>query len=308
MYIKIHMQKISTTSLAKEKKIVPAKLFEELQGSGYIVRKNEWWELTDSWKRVWGETQKSDKYGEYIVWPMDLKIEKDAKKINFSKKLLNATTIGDHFKASSQRLNLILSELGLVEKDVAGWRITKLGKSLGWSEHAHDISWAHYILWPESILTYSRLVEVFNHELNEIWHETENSQEIVKTPKNGFREKFEAKLRTLDWHYVRSKAEVIIDNLLYQYRIVHAYERKLPVEEDVYSDFYIPSWDGVPQSVYIEYWGLENDEKYLARKKQKQEIYKKNELALIELSDEDIQNLDDILPRKLLQFKIKIKG
>jgi hypothetical protein len=60
--------------------------------------------------------------------------------------------------------------------------------------------------------------------------------------------------------------------------------------------------------VYIEYWGLENDEKYLARKKQKQEIYKKNELALIELSDEDIQNLDDILPRKLLQFKIKIKG
>ncbi len=62
---------------------------------------------------------------------MDMKIEKDTKKINFSKKLLNATAIGDHFKASSQRLNLILSELGLAEKDVAGWRITKLGKSLG---------------------------------------------------------------------------------------------------------------------------------------------------------------------------------
>lgn len=302
------MQKISTSSLAKERNIVPAKLFEELQESAYIVRKNESWELTDSGKKVWGEIQKSDKYGVYIVWPTDLKIETSIPKTNFSKKHLNATAIGEYFKTSSQRLNLILSELGLAEKDVAGWRITKLGKSLGWSEHTHDISWAHYVLWPENILTYSRLIEVFNHELDTVVHDTNKNQEIIKTPNNSFREKFEAKLRTLDWHYVRSKAEVIIDNLLYQYRIVHAYERKLPVEEDVYSDFYIPSWDGVPQSVYIEYWGLENDEKYLARKKQKQEIYKKNELALIELSEEDIQNLDDILPRKLLQFKIKIRG
>jgi hypothetical protein len=46
------MQKISTSSLAKERNIVPAKLFEELQESGYIVRKNESWELTDSGKKV----------------------------------------------------------------------------------------------------------------------------------------------------------------------------------------------------------------------------------------------------------------
>lgn len=39
---------------------------------------------------------------------------------------INATLIGEHFHISSQRLNLILSELGLIEKDVAGWKITKL--------------------------------------------------------------------------------------------------------------------------------------------------------------------------------------
>ena len=49
-----------------------------------------------------------------------------------------------------------------------------------------------------------------------------------------------------------------IDNTLYEYWLVHAYERKLPVEEDVYCDFYIPTG-----KVYIEYWGYENDEKYL---------------------------------------------
>jgi len=33
---------------------------------------------------------------------------------------------------------------------------------------------------------------------------------------------------------------MIIDNWLYMAEIVHAYERKLPIEEDVYSDFLHP--------------------------------------------------------------------
>ncbi|CAK8721009.1 DUF559 domain-containing protein [Candidatus Electrothrix gigas] len=82
--------------------------------------------------------------------------------------------------------------------------------------------------------------------------------------------------------------------------IVHAYERKLPVEENVYSDFYIPTG-----KVYIEYWGYENDEKYLARKKTKQEIYQKYGFNLIELEDKEVQNLDDILPRLLLKFGVQ---
>lgn len=134
----------------------------------------------------------------------------------------------------------------------------------------------------------------------------ESVVEKVSIQSDGFREKFEAKHRTQDWHYVRSKAEMIIDNLLYQYGIVHAYERKLPIEEDVYSDFYIPPGNWRPQGVYIEYWGLENDEKYLDRKKKKISLYKENELSLIELNEWDIQNLDDVLPRKLLNFKIKV--
>lgn len=304
------MHKISTSSLAKERKIVPAKLFDALQDLGYIVRNNESWVLTDSGKDVGGEVQKSDKFGEYIVWPTDLYIEQSLQKPISVKKYLNATVIGEYFKTSSQRLNLILSELGLVEKDVAGWKITKLGKSLGWTEHIHDISGAHYVLWTESILTYSRLLEVFKHELDSIDNVTQDVEimQSIKslTNNNSFREKFEAKHRTQDGHYVRSKAEMIIDNLLYQYGLVHAYERKLPIEEDVYSDFYIPPGNNRPQWVYIEYWGLENDEKYLERKKKKLELYKSNELPLIELNDEDIQNLDDVLPRKLLQYKIKV--
>lgn len=298
------MHKISTSSLAKERKLTPAKLFESLQELGFIVRKNESWELTDSGKKVGGELQKSDKFWEYIIWPTDLKIESLPQKALSTKKYLNATVIWEHFKTSSQRLNLILSELGLVEKDVAGWRITKLGKSLGWTEHIHDISGAHYVLWMESILTYSRLLEKFNYEpISEAEDNVILESSSIWT--NEFRDKFDAKYRTQDWHRVRSRAEAMIDDWLYHAGIAHAYEKRPPINEDMICDFFIPSHWG-SQQVYIEYWGLENDEKYLERKRKKLELYKSNELPLIELNDEDIQNLDDVLPRKLLWFKIKV--
>ena len=82
---------------------------------------------------------------------------------------------------------------------------------------------------------------------------------------------------------------------------MHAYERKLPVEEDVYCDFYIPTG-----KVYIEYWGLD-EEKYLAKKKRKLDIYKKYNFNIIELFEKDVSNLEDTLPAKLLNFGIGVE-
>jgi len=115
-----------------------------------------------------------------------------------------------------------------------------------------------------------------------------------------FRGKFKAKLRATDGHYVRSKAEVIIDDWLFHFRIAHAYERKLPIEEAQYCDFFI----NVGKGVYIEYWGEGSGPKYLSRKARKRETYRKHGLQLIELTDKEIENLDDVLPRKLLEFGI----
>ncbi len=106
--------------------------------------------------------------------------------------------------------------------------------------------------------------------------------------------------RTEDGHYVRSKAELIIDNWLYNKNIVHAYEKKLPTKENLLSDFYLPMG-----KVYIEFWGYENQKEYLKRKKIKQKIYEKYAFNLIELNDKEVQNLDDILPKMLLDFGIK---
>lgn len=304
------MEYISTTALAAELDMKSSDLFEKLKSVNWIERKNDKWVLTDLGKMKGGQLRSNPKFGEYIVWPQSIDI---LTSLLYEKvKLLNATAIGKHFEVSSQRLNLILSELGLIEKDLdGGWVITKMGKQVGGKQFEHETSGANYVLWPESILEYHRLLEIFGYidfdqdQLNSDYLKKIESTDLIEN-KHSFREKFEAKHRTFDGHFVRSKAEMLIDNWLYHNGIVHAYERKLPVEEEAYCDFYIPSGNGRPQAVYIEYWGLENDPKYAERKKAKIEIYKNNDLSLIEISDSEILNLDDVLAKKLLQFKITV--
>src|SRR4051812_28840760 len=111
------MEFLSTTSLANELEITPNELFLKFKSYGWIDRKNDKWILTDLGKQKGGQTRNFPKIGEYIVWPENISIENT----NGTKgKLLNATAIGKHFNVSSQRLNLILSELGWIEKGLAG--------------------------------------------------------------------------------------------------------------------------------------------------------------------------------------------
>ena len=119
----------------------------------------------------------------------------------------------------------------------------------------------------------------------------------IETEEATFRKKFEATFRTEDGHLVRSKAEQIIDNWLYHKGIVHAYERRVPIKEEVYCDFFIP----IGKKVWIEYWSLE-EKKYLKRKELKKKFYQMHKKNLIELTDKDIENLDDIMPQKLIPF------
>jgi hypothetical protein len=60
------------------------------------------------------------------------------------------------------------------------------------------------------------------------------------------------------------------------------------------------------QAVYIEYWWYEDKEQYIKRKKIKQDLYKKYNLNLIEIENKHIDNLDDYLPRMLLEFWINV--
>jgi hypothetical protein len=286
------MEYISTSALANELDIKSTDLFDKLKTLGWIERKNEKWTLTDLGRQKGGQTRNNPKFGEYIVWPENISIDHEQQKSKL--KLLNSTAVGKHFETSSQRLNLLLNELGWIEKTIAGWGLTKLGKTLGGRQLEHETSGGSYVLWPDTVLQNKDLLEQFQ----ETPKESPVSKEIITlTSKSDtdtvedFRKKYPADYRTKDGHYVRSKAELTIDDSLYLWGIAHAYEKKLPnTTENVYSDFHIPSGNGRPKAIYIEYWGMENDEKYNQRKNKKIEIYKQLDLSLIQLNDADIKN------------------
>jgi hypothetical protein len=153
------------------------------------------------------------------------------------------------------------------------------------------------VVWPDAI----RRNRAFQATVESVRGESVAPVAEPSGAERGFRERFPARHRTTDGHLVRSKAELLIDNWLYMAGIVHAYERQLPIQEEAYCDFYVPAG-----KVYIEYWGLEQDAAYAARKEAKRVIYQRYQLQLIELTDREIRSLDDCLPKLLLRFGITV--
>jgi len=296
-------RELSTSNLAKELKMSSQAMFQHLVEAGLIVRNENGWDLTPLGKSQGGLYKHSDKFGRFIVWPESIVAELEDSHDDVSHDLLTATAIGNNFKMSPISINSIMSELGWIKKDpIKGWHLTELGKRLGGLQSIYKTSGVPYVRWPQTILKNSILITSTRQASGDTSNIIQDqSQNTGVSDLTEFRDKFRPELRATDGHYVRSKAELIIDNWLYFAKIVHAYERKLPIEEEIYCDFYIPTG-----KVYIEYWGSE-EAKYLARKAKKLEIYKKYNLNLIQLFEKEISNLEDKLPAKLLGFGIPIE-
>lgn len=288
---------LSTSALSKKENISSKELFNLLEKAQWIQKSNDSWELTDLGISQGGRYQESKRFGQYIVWPENLSSltaqSQETKSPQDSQ--LTSKTIGQHFQISANKTNQILSELGWIKKALKGWQATAQGLKLKAIQSEDYRSGIPYVRWPQTILDNKSLKET----IEQLKGNNKEPSSLEETKKE-FRDKFKATHRTTDGHMVRSKAEMLIDNWLYMAEIVHAYERKLPIEEDVYSDFYIPAG-----KVYIEYWGLEEQPKYLERKQKKIEIYKKYGFNLIELKDHEVQNLDDHLPKLLLKFGVQ---
>ena len=296
---------LSTTALAKKLNRNPQDLFQQLQQMGLIIKNGKDWQLTEAGLSKGGSYKKHEQSGRnYIVWPESMDIEPETKMQTVKENLLTATAIGKEFGIPNTRVNLILSELGWITKYIKGWQITEQGKWLGGVQSKDKISGSPYVRWPETIMKNNILVNSIRESRGEVTSNVEDKPQNITQEDIQFREKFPAKERAKDGHLVRSKAEIIIDNWLYDSKITHAYERRLPIEEELYCDFFINNGNG--KGVYIEYWGYENDEKYKLRKDRKLETYKKYGFQLIELTDKEISSLDDVFPRKLLDFGITV--
>ena len=207
------MKQISTTALSKILGIPTKELFIKLSDFKLIAKEDDSWALTDEGFKAGGEYKESPKYGKYIVWLETFKIDGVEIPVinNESTKYVTSTIIGKHFELSANKINYILSELGWIKKGIKGWLVTEQGEKqqsgLQAENHQSGVPFAR---WPETILESKVLIETIGNVKG-----TEPVKEKPTKEKKedvSFREKFEAKHRATDGHFVRSKAEMLIDN------------------------------------------------------------------------------------------------
>lgn len=101
-----------------------------------------------------------------------------------------------------------------------------------------------------------------------------------------------------DGRKVRSRAEALISNFLYNNKIRSVYEKTVYYEEDgknktLHPDFYLPDYN-----LYIEYCELSN-KPYLKKKEYTQSIYKKLNFDVLIMDDKDLNDIAGCLKPKL---------
>ncbi len=282
------VEKISTSALAKKREMEPKQLFAELKKAGYINRLDDKWVLTEQGARFGGAYVEHPKFGQFIVWPTNLYIDVATSQ----GQTYTATQLGEKYRLSPKKVNQLLSELGWIQKTDLGWKVTDAGLRMGAQQRLDKSRESEFVVWHDSILRNRHLrqcVADFQGMRAEL-HATDRSI-------SSFRQKFEAKYRTLDGHYVRSKGELLIDNWLYMAGVMHAYERVLPIEEHIVCDFYLPNG-----KVYLQFWGSDSGEVDEAERAHTRAIYQEHGLSLIELDAKDLLQLDDVLPKKLRMY------
>lgn len=284
-------QKMSTSQLAKLRDLDVKLLFNDLKHAGYINRSEEGWVLTEIGSKFGGEYLQHPKFGQYIIWPENLLID-DALTAG---KQLTATQIGQRFQLNAKKINQLLSELGWIKKTDTGWLVTASGLTHGGQQRIDNPSEQHYAIWHDTIVHNQRLQQTVIEFLGQDVQANSTDKSF-----SSFQQKFAAKHRTLDGHYVRSRGELMIDNWLYMNGVVHAYDRPLPIEQEQLSDFYLPTG-----KVYLQFWGDDSGATDEQERQRITALYQQHQFALIEVNVNDIDNLDEILPSKLREFEIK---
>ncbi|MCL6414081.1 hypothetical protein MIB92_00325 [Aestuariirhabdus sp. Z084] len=273
---------LSTTALAKSVGKEPRELFILMADSGWIEKQGERWRLTSKGSFEGGQYRQSDKYGEYIVWPKALVNHQLFGRLPSAP--LTATQLGGKLGIGARLCNLVLAELGWIRHDRKGWSLTAAGEALEGQQRESERTGVPYVSWPETL--------VMNPVLQ---------RRVQWLMGEGEAQGMDGQWLALDGHRLGSKEELLIDNWLYLNGVVHSTGHPLPFDGDSLADFYLPGGQ-----LYIEYWGFDKTASYLKRKLERQTLYQQHELPLVEITPEDLDQLDEILPRALLRLGLVV--
>lgn len=284
-------QSLSTSALAKALAMSSQQLFSSLSDYGWIKRVGDSWELTPKGEFEGGEYVHSKKYGRYIVWPNKI-AEHPLLQAMEDNRTISAKALGERYQLTAREVNRAFAELAWVKHSSQGWELTRLGEQRGGVQFENEQSGTFYVLWPESIQGDEQL----SRQLTYCGQ--------VNAPEQGEGDDLftkDAVYSSLDAHQHGSKAQLQICHWLYMAGFAHACQRRLPGDEELYADFYLPV-----QQLYIEYWGGATSGHAIALQMQRKAKYDEYGLTLIEVEADDLSDLDAVLTKTLRKQGIRV--
>ena len=291
--------KLTTAKLASSLNFSDTKTLESLLvESGFLEAKNSDFSLTEKAISIGAEqktgTNKNGKTYSYFLWPKDLAITPSAE----DPQLLNASDIASYAQLpSATRVNQLLLELGWIDKWVKGWKITDTGLFHGGKQFEVKSSGIPYVKWPKDILDNRSFQYAVDGFLNKGKGKNNafSMEGTIALWKPG-------EFRTVDGHFVRSEQEMMIDNWLYLSGIHHAYERRLPLDDnDFIASFYLPV-----KSIYIDYFSEPKNEVVKQHQQLKKQAYQDHNLSVIFIEPVHFEDLDNYLAKELLKLGIRV--
>lgn len=290
--------RLSTTALARKLDIPAQQLFATLKDYGWIQRSGDAWVLTPKGEFEGGSYQNSRRFGRYIVWPQALDHHPLLAAIESNQRITASSMRRYYPRLHARQINRALAEIGLQHHSILGWELTALGRTLGGQQEEAEASGAFYVTWPHEIIDNP----VIHRELSG------QSDQIQPAPGDdslepdlfaGAGDKQSA-CEGIDGHVVQTPLQMRVCNWLYLAQLAHAFQRALPIEELVYADFYVPAGN-----VYIDCWEADISAMELKGKLHKRDLYREMDLNYLEVNADDVERLDEVLGRGLLDFGIR---
>lgn len=282
--------KLSTSALAKSLKVSSQLLFATLKDYGWIRKLEEGWELTSKGEFEGGEYVHSKRYGRYIVWPQEL-VEHPLLVALEDHSHLSATALGKPHHLSARQVNRALAELGWIKHGFQGWELNPAGEKNGGVQLENDSSGTFYITWPQAITSNKIVEEQLTFASNVITVNDESRGDDLFANND---------LLSLDGHQHTTPMRYQVCHWLYMAGVAHACLRRLPVEEVLYADFYLPRYQ-----IYIECWD-DSEGSSLAARMQRKDIYQTMGLAVIDVEMDHLPYLDEYLTRQLRRLGIRV--
>jgi hypothetical protein len=260
-----------------------------------------------------GHYQDSPRYGRYIVWPESLIEHPLIVAIESNQRIFPGGMRRYYPHLSAAQINATLRELGLQRSTSMGTQLTPLGERFGGRQERDDEHALFVVSWPHEIVDNP----VIHRELNRIagagQKEPAGDDEPGASPTQGVdasapaspvddlfaslpeapprdRSPAQGHRRALDGHLVDSLLQLRVCDWLYEAQLAHAHHRRLPVEEDLSVDFYVP----VPR-LYIECWENEVPTAELSRRLRTREVCRDLGLTYVEVAAADIDRVGVVL-------------